>query len=90
MKPLTLFLIALVALSTPVAAGEQSLYNAQDTVRKAQIGTHSPRLSPPVRVKPERGAGPDLRPGAFDRLYCRIEPVGEPRGTIVCKPRSTN
>ena len=77
----TLTAAAFLILATVAAAEERPLYSAQETLRRAQVGTFSPRLAPPVRVQetPRPGAG------QFDRLECREEP----NGAMICTPRKT-
>lgn len=72
---------AFLILATVAAAEERPLYSAQETIRRAQVGTFSPRLAPPVRVQetPRTGAG------RFERLECWEEPAG----AIICTPRRT-
>jgi hypothetical protein len=76
---------ALLILATVAAAQERPRYSAQETLRRAQVGTFSPRLAPPVRVQvtPRPGAG------QFDRLECREEPNGTPQPAMICTPRKT-
>jgi hypothetical protein len=83
-------LIAALLLSAGVAAAEEPpRYSAQDTLRRAQIGSFSPRLAPPVRVTVPAEAGkPD--PFRFERLECRHDPSRPLDKTIVCEPRRTN
>ena len=58
-----LVLLTQLAATSPAAQAapeDRPLYNAQETVRRAQIGSNSPRLAPPSRVLPaEVGAKPD-------------------------------
>lgn len=89
MRPLTLALAVLLPLATPAHAEDRPLYSAQETVRRAQVGSFSPRLAPPVRVTVPAEAGkPD--PSRFERLECRHDPSRPLGKTIVCEPRRTN
>ena len=72
---------AFLILATVAAAEERPLYSAQETLRRAQVGTFSPRLAPPLRVQ----GTPRPEAGQFERLECREEPAG----TIICTPRRT-
>ena len=86
MKPLLIFALALLPLATQAAPEDRPLYNAQETVRRAQIGSNSPRLAPPSRVLPaEVGAKPD--PARFERLECWHDPARPLGNRIVCEPR---
>lgn len=88
MKPLLIFVLALLPLATQAAPEDRPLYNAQETVRRAQIGSNSPRLAPPSRVLPaEVGAKPD--PSRFERLECWHDPARPLGDRIVCEPRRT-
>lgn len=89
MRLLTLALSILLPLATQAQAEDRPLYSAQDTLRRAQIGSFSPRLAPPVRVTVPAEAGkPD--PFRFERLECRHDPSRPLDKTIVCEPRRTN
>lgn len=89
MRLMTLALAVLLPLATQAQAEDRPLYNAQETIRRAQVGSFSPRLAPPVRViVPAEARKPD--PSRFERLECRTDysrPLGK---TIVCEPRRTN
>ena len=79
-RPIIAAVAVLLALSTQAAAEDRSPYSAQETIRRAGVGTYSPRLAPPVRVAPvEQGTG-----GRFERMECRDDPVQK---VLVCKPR---
>jgi len=89
MRLLTLALSILLPLATQAQAEDRPLYSAQDTLRRAQIGSFSPRLAPPVRVTVPAEAGkPD--PFRFERLECRHDPSRPLDKTIVCELRRTN
>lgn len=47
----SLVAVPLLILATVAAAEDRPLYSAQDSLRRAQVGTFSPRLAPPVRVQ---------------------------------------
>lgn len=89
MRLMTLALAVLLPLATQAQAEDRPLYNAQETIRRAQVGSFSPRLAPPVRViVPAEARKPD--PSRFERLECRTDysrPLGN---TFVCEPRRTN
>lgn len=78
----SLVAVALLILATVAAAEERPLYSAQETVRRAQVGTFSPRLAPPVRVQktPRSGAR------QFERMECRPDPSRPLERAIVCTP----
>lgn len=80
---LPLALAVLLPLATQAQAEDRPLYSAQETVRRAQVGTHSPRLAPPVRVAPTpvRAA----RPSRYDRLVCRVDPAKPLHQQIICE-----
>jgi hypothetical protein len=89
MRLLTLALSILLPLATQAQAEDRPLYSAQDTLRRAQIGSFSPRLAPPVRVTVPAEAGKP-NPFRFERLECRHDPSRPLDKTIVCEPRRTN
>lgn len=89
MRLMTLALAVLLPLATQAQAEDRPLYNAQETVRRAQIGSFSPRLAPPVRViLPAKAGKPE--PSRFERLECRPDPSRPLVNTIVCEPRRNN
>lgn len=89
MRALILILAVLPLLATQAHAEEARPYSAQETIRRAQVGSFSPRLAPPVRVTVPAEAGkPD--PSRFERLECRRDPSRPLGKTIVCEPRRTN
>ena len=89
MRLLTLTLAVLLPLATQAQAEDRPLYNAQETIRRAQVGSFSPRLAQPVRVTVPAEAGkPD--PSRFERLECHRDPSRPLGKTIVCEPRRTN
>ena len=90
MRLMTLALAVLLPLATQAQAEDRPLYSAQETVRRAQVGSFSPRLAPPVRVTvpAEVGAKPDL--ARFERLECWHDPARPLGNRIVCEPRRTN
>ncbi len=63
MRLMTLALAVLLPLATQAQAEDRPLYSAQETVRRAQVGSFSPRLAPPVRVPVPAEAGKPDRPG---------------------------
>ena len=88
MRSLALIVIVLPLLATVAHAEDRPLYNAQDTIRRAQIGTHSPRLAPPVRVTPASTSPQSERrePSHYDRMDCRRDPSRPLDRAIVCRP----
>ncbi len=88
MRLMTLALAVLLPLATKAQAEDRPLFNAQVSLRRAQIGRNSPRLAPPSRVLPaEVGAKPD--PARFERLECWHDPARPLGNRIVCEPRRT-
>lgn len=86
MRLITLALAVLLPLATQAQAADRPLYNAQETIRRAQVGSFSPRLAPPVRViVPAKAGKPDT--SRFERLECRQDPSRPLGNTIVCEPR---
>lgn len=78
----SLVAVALLILATVAAAEDRPLYSAQDSLRRAQVGTFSPRLAPPVRVQETaRGAARQ-----FERMECRPAPSRPLEQAIVCTP----
>lgn len=78
----SLVAVALLILATVAAAEDRPLYSAQDSLRRAQVGTFSPRLAPPVRVQETpRGAARQ-----FERMECRHDPSRPLERTIICTP----
>lgn len=83
-RPFIAAVAVLLALSTQAAAEDRAPYSAQETIRRAGVGTYSPRLAPPVRVAPfEQGTG-GRDADRFERMECRDDPV---KKVIVCKPK---
>ena len=78
----SLVAVALLILATVAAAEDRPLYSAQDSLRRAQVGTFSPRLAPPVQVQetPRGGAR------QFERMECRPDPSRPLERAIVCTP----
>lgn len=76
-------LAVLPLLATQAHAGEVRPYSAQETVRRAQVGTSSPHLAPPVRVAPTPAPA---RAGRYDRMDCRPDPSRPLDRAIVCRP----
>ena len=78
-----LFVLAFVLplLATQAHAEDRALYSAQDSLRRAQVGTFSPRLAPPVRIAP--ATKPD--PSRYERMDCRTDPSRPLGRAIVCR-----
>jgi len=87
-RSIIIALAALPILATQAHAEEVRPYSAQETVRRAQVGTSSPRLAPPVRVTPARTSRPSDRPepSRYDRMDCRPDPSRPLDRAIVCRP----
>jgi len=81
-----LLLGVLPILATQAAPEEPRPYSALDTVRRAQVGTHSPRLAPPVRVAPAEPLSRRPEPSRFERMDCRPDPSRPLERAIVCTP----
>lgn len=78
----SLVAVPLLILATVAAAEERPLYSAQDSLRRAQVGTFSPRLAHPVRVQETtRGAARQ-----FERMECRPDPSRPLERAIICSP----
>lgn len=78
--------LALPLLATQAAPEEPRPYSALDTVRRAQVGTFSPRLAPPVRVAPAEPLSRRPEPSRFERMDCRPDPIRPLERAIVCTP----
>lgn len=78
----SLVAVALQLLATVAAAEERPLYSAQDSLRRAQVGTFSPRLAPPVRVQ-ETPRGTARQ---FERMECRHDPSRPLERAIIFTP----
>jgi len=74
------------ATGTQAAPEERPLYSAQDSLRRAQVGSFSQRPAPPVRTAPASGPIRDR----YERLECREDPSRPLGNTFVCEPRRTN
>lgn len=85
-RPVIIALAVLPLLATQAHAEEPGRYSALDTIRRAQVGTFSPRLAPPVRVVPAapRAGKPD--PRQFERMDCRHDPSRPLDRAIACRP----
>ena len=78
----SLVAVPLLILANVAAAEERPLYSAQDSLRRAQVGTFSPRLAPPVRVQETaRGAARQ-----FERMECRPDPSLPLERAVICTP----
>lgn len=74
--------VSLLILATVAAAEDRPLYSAQDSLRRAQVGSFSPRLAHPVRVQETaRGAARQ-----FERMECRPDPSRPLERAIICTP----
>ena len=88
MRLLTFALAVLLPLATQAQAEEPPRYSAQDTLRRAQVGSFSPAAQPPVRVTP--GAEVRVRrdgPNHYERLVCREDPAQVLAKRIICEPK---
>ena len=81
-----LLLGILPILATQTHAEEPRPYSALDTVRRARVGTFSPRLAPPVRVAPAEPPSERPEPSRFERMDCRPDPSRPLDRAIVCIP----
>lgn len=72
----------LLPLATQAAPEEPRPYSALDTVRRAQVGTHSP----PVRVAPAEPLSKRPEPSRFERMDCRPDPSRPLDRAIICTP----
>lgn len=84
-----LALAVLLPLATQAHAEEPGRYSALDTIRRAQVGTFSPRLAPPVRVVPAEPRAGKPEPSRFERMDCRPDPSRPLERAIVCTPAGT-
>lgn len=80
-------LLALAILATSAHAGERPRFDADATLRKAQVGTYSTRLAPARRVLVHRQLPipENPTPADFERLECRDDP-NRPY-LLICEPR---
>lgn len=81
-----LLLGILPILATQTHAEEPRPYSALDTVRRARVGTFSPRLAPPVRVAPAEPRAGRPEPSRFERMDCRPDPSRPLDRAIICAP----
>lgn len=81
--------LALPLLATQAHAEEPGRYSALDTIRRAQVGSFSPRLAPPVRVAPAEPLSKRPEPSRFERMDCRPDPSRPLERAIVCTPAGT-
>lgn len=81
--------LALPILATQAHAEEAGRYSALDTIRRAQVGSFSPRLAPPVRVAPAEPLSKRPEPSRFERMDCRPDPSRPLERAIVCTPAGT-
>lgn len=88
-RRLILALAVLPLLATQAQAEDRPLYSAQETVRRAQVGSFSPRLAPPVRVAPAEPLSKRPEPSRFERMDCRPDPSRPLERAIVCTPAGT-
>jgi len=79
MRKLTAAII-LPILATVATAEDRPVYSAHDSIRKAQIGSYSPRLAPSLRV--EGSARPTSN--QFDRMECHADPSKPLEQTFIC------
>jgi hypothetical protein len=85
-RPVIIALAVLPILATQAHAEEPGRYSALDTIRRAQVGTFSPRLAPPVRVVPAEPRAGKPEPRQFERMDCRPDPSRPLDRAIVCRP----
>lgn len=83
MRALILILSVLPILATQAHAEEARPYSAQETIRRAQVGTHSPRLAAtPAATRPAPAA---TRPTRYDRMVCRVDVAKPLHQQIICE-----
>ena len=85
MRHLWAIAIVLPLLATQAHAEEPGRYSALHTVRRAQIGSFSPRLAPPVRVAPAEPRAAKPNPRQFERMDCRPDPSRPLDRAIICR-----
>lgn len=85
-RPVIIALAVLPLLATQAHAEEPGRYSALDTIRRAQVGTFSPGLAPPVRVAPAEPRAGEPNPRQFERMDCRHDPSRPLDRAIVCRP----
>lgn len=81
-----LVLAVLLPLATQAAPEESRPYSALETLRRAQVGTHSPRLAPPARVTPAEPLSRRPETSRFERMDCRPDPSRLLERAILCTP----
>lgn len=88
MRALTLFTVLLL-LSAVSHADERPLYSARETIQRAQVGTASPRVAPPVRVEVPAEAlrSETVTPSRYERRDCRVDPSKPLGSNIICETR---
>lgn len=86
MRILAIIATILPLLATVAHAEDRPLYNAQDTLRRAQVGTNSPRLAQPVWVAPAPIRSGKPKPSRYDRMDCRPDPARPLDRIIICRP----
>lgn len=93
MKP-AILATSLLLGATAAAAADRPRFDADATLRRAQVGIYSPRVAPPVRVTLAPPLGESARIDGkrhtrrqlqqqFERLDCRVR---EATDSIVCVP----
>ena len=73
--------LVLPLLATQAHTEERRWYSAHDSLRRAQVGTSSPRLAAPVRVKIE----PRTSTARYERMECRPDPSRPLERVIICR-----
>lgn len=90
---IVLLLLATQAHAAPPTLGQSTApFSAHEANKRARVGTHSPRLSPCLRVEIEPRSArfratryeKSSIQQKFDRMDCRLESSTD---SIVCKPK---
>ena len=91
--PISLLLLATQAHPAGPPLGEATApFNAHEAIKRARVGTHSPRLAPPLRVVVDPQSARFRAPGhekpliqqEFDRMDCDLQASTD---SIVCTPK---
>ena len=72
-----MILIAILCAATACGAAER--YSAQDTLRRAGVGTFSPR--------PDAAPSVGRSSGDYERMHCYVNPARRLPATVTCERR---
>ncbi len=86
MKKLLIFALVLMPVVAQAAPEVLPRYNAQETIRRAEVGSYDPRLKPSVRVRPEKTRA-EPNSNRYERATCRPDPTRPLDGSIICETR---